>query len=44
MIKGQLDLELVFISLDCITIFLNIAKFIVTVIIESLVERLGFDK
>lgn len=44
MIKGQLGLELVFISLDCITIFLNIAKFIITVKIESLVERPAFDK
>lgn len=44
MIKGQVGLELVFISLDCITIFLYIAKFIIAVMTESLVERLAFDK
>lgn len=44
MIKGQLGLELVFTSLDCIPIFLNITKFIITVMSESLVERPAFDK
>lgn len=44
MIKGQLGLELVFISLDCITIFLNITKFTITVMTQSLVERPAFDK